>query len=117
MAAETWTCPVCDRRYGDPLYHGPAGHAPPESCLDCWAEVWGEMSASMARGWAGKSGDWRKPDMVLFYLCHGASRKEAAHKAGVHRTTIYRWLQRMRQQPHLIPGWFVEWATSGEDKK
>ena len=28
-------CPICAREYGDPLYHGPAGHAPHGLCLDC----------------------------------------------------------------------------------
>ena len=118
MATEKFTCPACGHDYGDPLYHGPAGHAPPESCLDCWAQTWGEMSAAMARGRAGRGkADWRRPDLALFYLCHGLTRRQVAEKAGVHRNTIYNWLKKMRQHPEAIPAWFVDWATSGGEKK
>ena len=38
--AGQFICPICKRSYGDPLYHGPTGHAPLQMCFDCWAGEW-----------------------------------------------------------------------------
>lgn len=35
-----FTCRICHRDYGDPLYTGPLGHCTPDVCLDCWSYHW-----------------------------------------------------------------------------
>lgn len=108
-------CPSCTRRYGDPLYHGPEGHAPPQLCFDCWANEWGAMAAMMgeeARGRRGSRGKWQKQDLALFYICQGMTKQEASEKAEVHPRTLRRWLANMRQGRTPIPGWLRRWHES-----
>ena len=102
-SAPAFVCPRCKRAYGDPLYHGPAGHAPSELCFDCWASEWAEMIQVIARG-----GNWRPIDAALFLLCEGFSHGEAADIIGVHRNTIYGWIREIRRRPELTPQWLLD---------
>ena len=99
----TFRCPNCKQEYGDPLYHGPVGHAPQEMCFDCWASEWGAMAQVIARGRA-----WQPMDAALFLLCQGFSHREAADAIGIHRNTIFGWLRELRRRPHLTPEWLLE---------
>ncbi|KPK83931.1 MAG: hypothetical protein AMJ81_06980 [Phycisphaerae bacterium SM23_33] len=94
-------CPGCGRKYGDPLYHGPAGHAPPELCFDCWATQWGLMEMMISR----ERGNWRRLDVALFLLCQGFSEQQAGEILGVHRNTVINWICRLRKKPEEIPEW------------
>lgn len=100
-------CPHCKSDYGDPLYHGPVGHAPQELCFDCWASEWGSMEVVIARG-----GSWQPLDAALFLLCQGFSHQEAANLIGVHRNTIFGWIRELRQHPGLTPRWLIDRARS-----
>ena len=84
-------CPICKRSYGDPLYHGPTGHAPLQMCFDCWAGEWACMVQMVTRG-----GDWRKIDSALFLLCQGFSCTEAAscchRRAEIRATDLLGWM-------------------------
>jgi len=100
-----FVCPHCKRRYGDPLYHGPDGHAPQQMCFDCWASEWGMMDLVMRRG-----GNWEQLDAALFLLCQGFSHSEAAHVLGVGRKTVFNWVRRLRRRPDLAPEWLIERA-------
>lgn len=102
QAGGAFVCPVCKNRYGDPLYHGPAGHAPQQMCFDCWASEWGSMIQVLARG-----GNWRQIDSALFLLCQGFSYQEAANLAGICRKTLHNWIRQARQQPQMAPEWLV----------
>lgn len=102
-------CPICKRSYGDPLYHGPAGHAPMQMCFDCWAGEWACMVQMVSRG-----GDWRKIDSALFLMCQGFSCTEAANLAGICRKTLHNWIRRARQHPEMAPDWLIERARQRE---
>ena len=97
-----FVCPVCKCRYGDPLYHGPAGHAPCQMCYDCWASEWGSMVQMLRRG-----GNWRQIDSALFLMCQGFSQHEAARLVGMGRDALRNWIRQARQRPHLIPDWLI----------
>lgn len=112
MRANHFRCPNCGREYGDPLYHGPAGHAPQQLCFDCWASEWGTITAAIARG-----RDWRPLDAALFLLCQGFSRQEAANLIGVCRKTLYCWIRGLRRRPELAPDWLVERARMRESAR
>ncbi len=107
--AGRFICPICKRSYGDPLYHGPTGHAPLEMCFDCWAGEWACMVQMVTRG-----GDWRKIDSALFLLCQGFSCTEAANLAGICRKTLHNWIRRARQHPEMAPDWLIERARQRE---
>ncbi|HUU21162.1 MAG TPA: helix-turn-helix domain-containing protein [Phycisphaerae bacterium] len=94
-------CPDCYRIYGDPLYHGPAGHAPPLVCFDCWASrwAWTEMLLREERG------DWTRLDAALFFICHGLSRDETARRLRISRRTLALWIARLRKNPRKTPEW------------
>ena len=62
-------CAACGRTYGDPLYHGPAGHAPPTVCLDCWFAHWDAVELRMRNG-----GEWRRLDAALYLIARGLTR-------------------------------------------
>jgi len=107
MVLRKFRCPNCKREYGDPLYHGPLGHAPQELCFDCWAEEWATMAAVISRG-----GRWRAMDAALFLLCQGFTHQEAANLIGVCRKTLYNWIRTLRRRPTLTPQWLIERARS-----
>lgn len=96
-----FTCPCCRMRYGDPLYHGPSGHCPPQVCFDCWASQWGLMELMIDQ----ERGNWRRLDAALFLLGQGFSQDEAAEIVGVHRNTVINWICRLRKKPEEIPDW------------
>ena len=98
----TFKCPNCKSEYGDPMYHGPMGHAPQELCFDCWASEWGSMVEVICRG-----GNWRSVDAALFLLCQGFTPREAANLIGIRRKTVYRWIRTLRQRPELTPRWLI----------
>ena len=102
-------CPHCKQVYGDPLYHGPVGHAPQELCFDCWASEWGSMLQVISRG-----GNWQQFDAALFLLCQGFSHQEAAQLIGVRRKTIYNWIRTLRRRPVLAPDWLTDRACRQE---
>jgi len=106
-AGGAFVCPVCKSRYGDPLYHGPAGHAPQQMCFDCWASEWGSMIQVLARG-----GNWRQIDSALFLLCQGFSYQEAANLAGICRKTLHTWIRQARQRPEMAPEWLINRAAA-----
>ncbi len=98
-------CPRCGQEFGDPMYHGPAGHAPQTLCFDCWASEWGQMQMVMARG-----GRWETFDAALFLLCQGFTHQEAADALGVCRDTVCNWIRMLRRRPDLTPDWLLERA-------
>lgn len=102
-----FVCPICKSRYGDPLYHGPAGHAPQQMCFDCWAGEWASMILVLARG-----GNWRQIDSALFLLCQGFSYQEAADLAGICRKSLDNWIRQARQRPEIAPDWLVSRAAA-----
>jgi len=104
-----FVCPVCKCRYGDPLYHGPAGHAPVQMCFDCWASEWGTMIQVLSRG-----GNWQQIDSALFLMCQGFKQHEAARLVGMCRQALHNWIRQARQKPHMIPDWLIERARSRE---
>jgi len=93
-------CPQCHRQYGDPLYHGPAPHAPANLCLDCWVANWAEFEARIF-----KDREWTVLDEALWLICQGFTHSEAAGLVGRHPKTLGYWLQKMRKFSHLIPDW------------
>jgi hypothetical protein len=99
------TCPSCKTDQGDPLYHGPAGHAPQELCYDCWLAEWEIIVAELSRG-----GNWGQLDSALYLLCQGFSHGEASDIVGVCRKTLYAWIRAVRQHPETIPQWFLDLA-------
>ncbi len=98
-------CPNCKRSYGDPQYHGPAGHAPQNLCLDCWSNEWALMEARMLNG-----GGWSVLDSALWLICWGATRQRAAAAVGLHRNTLRNWILNLRKNPNLIPDWLLDRA-------
>lgn len=103
----TFTCPSCKIEYGDPLYHGPAGHAPPNLCMDCWANEWAHMEVRMLAG-----GDWSVLDSALWLVSCGLKQHQAADLLAIHRNTFARWIRRMRRNPHEIPEWLIARTAS-----
>jgi len=101
-------CPECGRLYGDPHYHGPAGHAPPQLCFDCWVHHWFVVETMMEN----ERGPWQRVEVALFLLCQGFSCEQAARGLGVHYKTIYYWLRRLRRNPERIPDWLIRRARS-----
>ena len=73
----SFRCPECGLTYGDPLYHGPAPHAPGNLCLDCWAGQWNEFEARIF-----KDQDWTVLDEALWLICQGFTRSQAAGLIG-----------------------------------
>jgi len=106
------TCPVCKTDQGDPLYHGPAGHAPQELCYDCWLAEWEFVVAELSRG-----GDWRQLDSALYLLCQGFSHGEASDIVGVCRKTLYAWIRTARQHPETMPQWFLDMAEMRREQR
>ncbi len=100
-------CPRCKREYGDPMYHGPIGHAPQQLCLDCWLDEWDTMSLVMTRG-----GNWEQLDAALFLLCRGFTHQEAANMIGVSRNTVCNYVRKLRQRPELTPEWLIDRVQS-----
>lgn len=96
-------CPQCRQEYGDPLYHGPFGHAPQELCFDCWATEWAIMEIRMSSG-----GRWELMDAALFLICQGFTQQEAAHVIGASPRTIHNWIRSLRQRPEDVPLWLLE---------
>lgn len=100
-----FVCPCCKQEFGDPLYHGPLGHAPQELCFDCWASEWAQMDQVISRG-----GNWQPRDAALFLLCQGYTHQEAADLIGANRTTVFRWIREIRHCPGLVPEWMFKRA-------
>lgn len=103
-------CASCKCSYGDGLYHGPAGHAPQNLCLDCWADEWAVMEVRMLNG-----GQWTALDSALWLVCCGLTRQQAASVLGLHRNTLRNWLVRLRKHPGRIPEWLEQRASSAAD--
>lgn len=102
-------CPDCRRMYGDPLYHGPDGHAPPALCFDCWVDHWQRVEAIIDM----ERGHWGRVDVAMFLICQGFSREEAAGRLGVTARTVHNWIRRLRKYPHEIPQWLSDRAAAG----
>ena len=109
VAAKGFVCPKCKCWYGDPLYHGPVGHAPQELCFDCWASEWGEIALAIER-----EADWRSRDAALLLLCRGFTQQEAAAAIGAGRSTLYGWLQDLRRHPEQTPHWLAQHVPSSQ---
>ena len=101
-----FVCPNCHRDYGDPLYHGPSGHAPQNLCMDCWAEEWALVELRMLNG-----GNWGVLDSALWLVCCGFSRQQAAKLLGLHRNTIGNWLTRLKKHRRSVPEWMAQKAA------
>jgi hypothetical protein len=99
-ASPAFVCAACKRGIGDPLYHGPAGHAPHSVCFDCWTEEWACIEACMVNG-----GDWSLLDSALWLVCCGLTRRQAAIVLGLHRNKIRRWILHLRRNPRDLPDW------------
>lgn len=97
-----FVCPACGRPCGDPLYRGPAPHAPARLCMDCWAQQWHEMEMRMLFG-----GAWDVVDEALWLISFGLTSSAAAGLIARHRRGLRRWLTRMRKYAHLIPDWLA----------
>ena len=111
-------CCVCHRSYGDLHYHGPAGHAPQNLCLDCWAAEWDLIEARMLNG-----GNWTVLDSALWLVCSGFTRQQAATIVGVARRKLYRWIRALKSDPRKVPQWLrpqgspiSHHATQGTDR-
>jgi len=104
-APVAFVCPCCKQAFGDPMYHGPVGHAPQELCFDCWASEWGQMGQVISRG-----GNWQPMDAALFLLCQGFSHQQAADMIGANRSTVFRWIREIRRCPALMPDWMFKRA-------
>ena len=87
-----FTCPRCGDEYGDPLYHGPTGHAPPDLCFSCWAIEWDIMARLISA-----EQDWRRHAKLLFLICQGFTQQEAASRLGIHRNTVGSRLRGMKK--------------------
>jgi len=100
-----FSCPGsrCGDWIGDPHYVGPAGHAPQNLCLDCWAAHWDVIEARAING-----GEWTHLDEALWLVCRGLSLGEAADVLGAHRNTLWRWIVEMRRRPETVPDWLLE---------
>ena len=109
-AASGFVCANCKRTYGDPLYHGPPGHAPQNLCLDCWADEWALIELRMLNG-----GDWSVLDSALLLVCCGLSRQQAAEVLGLHRNTVHKWLVHLRRNPQDVPDWLLHRAIFSHD--
>jgi len=99
-------CPKCRRTYGDPMYHGPAGHAPHALCFDCWASEWGVYEALIARGRR-----WRQLDAALFLLCQGFTYAEAGRVLGTTHDSVLHWIGYLRRYPGELPDWLREFRA------
>ena len=91
----------------DPFYVGTPGHCPPGVCFDCWCIEWDTMEARMLNG-----GEWTTLDEALWLVSRGLTRSEAAAVVGTSRRTLYRWLQKLRKNTHLIPDWLSQKGAS-----
>ena len=98
--SQAFTCPQCSRDYGDPLYHGPAPHAPARLCLDCWADQWAEFEARIFN-----DQEWTVLDEGLWLVSRGLSHSQAAEVIRQHRNGLHNWMVRMRKYPHRVPSW------------
>ena len=87
-----FVCGQCHREYGDPLYTGPVGHAPPGICLCCWLAAW-EIA----------HGAWPPAVEALYYVACGSTLTDAADRAGISRRTLYRWRCKWREHPEAMP--------------
>ena len=99
---KTFTCPQCGDDYGDPLYHGPAPHAPSRLCLDCWVNQWAEFEARIFN-----DQDWTVLDDALWLVSRGLSHSEAAEVIRQHRKGLHHWMVMMRKHPHRVPDWLA----------
>ena len=89
-----FTCPVCSREYGDPLYHGPAGHAPHGLCLDCWVSYWESR-------WEGR--DWSVQTLYFWLVSIGGyTQAEASDMAGVSDRHARTWCSYLRRAPQIV---------------
>jgi hypothetical protein len=96
-----FTCPDCLRSYGDPLYHGPAGHAPPQICFDCWVAGWAWTEMLLRR----ERGDWKPLNVALLLICQGFTRAETARWVGMSPTNLRRSILGLRKKTEEIPEW------------
>lgn len=92
----------CGRWIGDRRYVGPVGHAPQNLCFECWMVYWGRVEARAVNG-----GRWTDLDEALWLVCCGASLSDAAEVIAAHRTTLWRWIEKMRFDPELRPDWLA----------
>ena len=91
-------CCGCHTDIGDPLYTGPAGHAPDCECFECWTDFWEQARAEMQA-----EGDWSAPLEAAWLVARGETRQAASEMVGIDRRTLYRWFRKWRANPALIP--------------
>lgn len=88
-----FTCGQCHEAQGDPLFTGPAGHAPSDICFHCWLAAWEDRHGTA----------WSPQITALWRLSCGDTLTLAAELAGVSRRTLYRWLCGWRQDLEGLP--------------
>ena len=81
-----FVCVRCGEAIGDPMYRGPAGHAPADVCFTCWVNAFEQPP------W-----HWPREVMALWLLSNGYNRSEAARLAGMHRGNLWRLVRRLRK--------------------
>jgi hypothetical protein len=94
-------CAACGEGYGDPLYHGPAGHAPAQLCLDCWLGSWDRQVRRMHCG-----GPLDRHEEALALLCEGYTYRQAGDRLEVTASTVRRWVRWIGRTRRELPEWF-----------
>jgi hypothetical protein len=81
-----FVCVRCGEAIGDPMYRGPAGHAPADVCFTCWVNAFEQPP------W-----HWPREVLALWLLANGYNRRDAARLSGLARNTLWRTLGRLRK--------------------
>lgn len=97
--------PSCRQWVSDQAYCGPVGHAPQNLCLECWLVHWEIVEKRACNG-----GCWTRMDQVLWLVCSGVERRQAARLVGKHCDYIKACFERLRRSPRKLPQWLVQVA-------
>lgn len=100
-------CARCHTPIGDPLYHGPAGHAPRNLCYDCWCIHWSDVERKHLLG-----EDPSELERALWLVSQGFTQEEAADQLSRHRNTIGNWFRGLRKKGTKFCKSVVQKATS-----
>jgi DNA-binding CsgD family transcriptional regulator len=94
-----FVCKVCGESIGDPVYRGPAGHAPPDVCFTCWVNAFEQPP------W-----HWPREVLAVWLIANGYSRRAAAKLAGLARSTLWTLLGRLAKNSSELVEFFKHFS-------
>jgi hypothetical protein len=72
---------------------------------------WDRIEACAANG-----GQWTHLDEAMWLFCRGLNLVDVADAITSHYRTLWRWIEKMRLRPELVPDWLIRMQETRQQR-